>query len=319
MEGKMEKILNLIKTIFFFPVYIRKIHILLLKREGKIEKIEKETDNNLTYINTVISSYLSKDSGINKFKREHEITISLTSYSHRVDKVHLTIQSLMDQEVKADRILLNLDKSKFNSSNIPTDLKLLEKRGLTINYCKDIGPYTKLLPALKQYPRNLIVTVDDDLIYPRGLLRMLYEAYIKNPEYIHCLRMHYMKFDVNGNVKQYRDWDIESNVTEPGLLVFPTGVGGVLYPPNSLNDEVFNEEAFLELSPLADDVWFKAMSLLNDVKCKKIDCDIMNHNRTITVRETQEIGLYHQNQVNNQNDYKIKNVFDAYNLWEKLQ
>lgn len=312
----MEKFIDLIKTIFFFPIYIRKIHTLNLKTKKKVSSLEKEVEKNLTYVNTVISSFLSKDCGINKIKRNHEITISLTSYSYRVDKVNLAIQSLMDQEFKADRIVLYLDESKFNQSNIPSDLKILENRGLTIDFCRDIGPYTKLIPALKQYPDNLIVTVDDDMIYPRSLLRELYEAYVKNPQFIHCHRMHNMKLDANGKIKPYRKWDLKSNVAEPGLLVFPTGVGGVLYPPGSLSDEVFNEKAFLSLSPGADDVWFKAMSLLNNIQCKKVDSKIRYS--PVMVRGTQEIGLYHENFLNDKNDYKIQNVFNAYNLWEKL-
>lgn len=318
----MNRFINLVKTIFFFPIYVRKIHVINLDLQARIaslEKLKKEAEDNLTYINTVTCSYLSKDYGINRIKRDKEITISLTSHSFRVDKVHLTIQSLMDQELKADRIVLYLGESEFNESKIPNDLKIMVDRGLTIEYQKDIGPYTKLVPALRQYPNDLIVTVDDDLIYPRSFLRKLYEAYIKEPQFIHCYRMHYMRFDGNGKIDNYRNWDLESSVTEPGFLVFPTGVGGVLYPPNSLNDEVLNEEAFLNLAPGADDVWFKAMSLLNGVKCKKIDSDIMNHNNSITIRSTQEIGLYHQNLINDKNDKKIDNVFSTYNLWDKLK
>lgn len=315
----MDKFINLIKTIFFFPIYVRKIHALGLELQGKISSLEKEIEENLEYSNAVMSSYLSKNCGINKIKRDNKITISLTSYSYRVDKVHLTIQSLMDQELKADRIVLYLDESKFDQSNIPSDLKILKDRGLTIAFCKDIGPYTKLVPALKHYPDDLIVTVDDDLIYPRSLLRKLYGAYVKEPQFIHCYRMHYMKFGANGKIEPYRKWDLESSIVEPGLLVFPTGFGGVLYPPKSLSTEVFNEDAFLKLAPGADDVWFKAMSLLNGVQCKKVDSKIMNYNNAITIRGTQEIGLYHQNLLDDKNDYKIENVFNAYNLWEKFK
>jgi hypothetical protein len=225
----------------------------------------------------------------------------------------------MDQELKADRIALYLDELKFSPSNIPKDLEILVHRGLTINYCKDIGPYTKLVPALKQYSDEIIITTDDDLIYPRSFIRKLYESYIKDPGFIHCYRMHYIKLNSDGKAKPYKEWDIESGITDPCPLVFPTGVGGVLYPPNALNEEVFNEEAFLSLSPGADDVWFKAMSLLNGVECKKINSDIMNHENAITIRGTQEIGLHHQNLKNGKNDHKIEDVFNTYKLWDKLK
>jgi hypothetical protein len=318
----MDKLINFLKTVFCFPIYVRKIHVInqdLQRRLSLLEKSKKETEDNLIYTNTVISSYLSKDLGLNTSTRNHTLTVSLTSYYYRVDKVHLTIQSLMDQELKADRIALYLDELKFSPSNIPKDLEILVHRGLTINYCKDIGPYTKLVPALKQYSDEIIITTDDDLIYPRSFIRKLYESYIKDPGFIHCYRMHYIKLNSDGKAKPYKEWDIESGITDPCPLVFPTGVGGVLYPPNALNEEVFNEEAFLSLSPGADDVWFKAMSLLNGVECKKINSDIMNHENAITIRGTQEIGLHHQNLKNGKNDHKIEDVFNTYKLWDKLK
>ncbi|WP_191965285.1 glycosyltransferase family 2 protein [Marinobacter halotolerans] len=318
----MKNVINFLKTLLFFPFYIRKIHVIGLELQGKInslEEIKKQNEKNLIYINTLNSSYLSKDHGLNKLEREKNITISLTSHSYRVDRVHLTIQSLMDQELKADRISLYLDDSDFDASNLPKDLINLTDRGLKISYKKPIGPYNKLIPALKEYPNDLIVTVDDDLIYPRSFLRKLYESYIRDPNFIHCYRMHYMKFGDNGKLARYKNWDLESGIIEPGLLVFPTGVGGVLYPPNSLNDEVFNEEAFLALAPGADDIWFKAMSLLNRVQCKKVESDIMNHKNVITIRDTQEIALHHENLRNDKNDLKIENVFNAYNTWEVLK
>ena len=312
----MKNFFDHIKIFFCFPIYIRKNYLLNLKMKRKISSLKDELGYNIAYTDTVISSFLSNDYGLNENKREHEITVSLTSHSYRVEKVHLTIQSLMDQDFKADIIVLYLNKEYFNESNIPQCLKMLENRGLIINFCKDVGPHTKLLPALKQYTNNLLVTVDDDIIYPRSLLRKLYEAYIKDPQFIHCHRMHYMKFDANGKVKPYRKWDHCSDITEAGFFVFPTGVGGVLYPPHSLDEEVFNEKAFLGLSPNADDVWFKAMSLLNGVQCKKVDSNIMNS--LVVVRGTQDIGLMHENVFNNANDVKIDKVFTAYNLWRKF-
>lgn len=318
----MKALIEFLKTILFFPLYIRKNHILSLQNKNKLELMErfrKESDANITYLSTLTSAYMSKDSGINRTPREKNVTISLTSHSYRIDKVHLAIQSLMDQELKADRIVLYLDESEFNDSNIPNDLKMLLDRGLTISYYKNLGSYKKLIPALKDYPDDLIITVDDDLIYPRSLVRKLYEAYIKEPQFIHCCRMHYINLTPEGKIAPYKAWDFESSITDAGFLVFPTGVGGVLYPPHSLNAEVLNETAFLNLAPGADDVWFKAMSLLNGVKCKKIESDMMNQEMSITIKGTQEIGLYHENAINNKNDEKIENVFSTYNLWERLK
>jgi len=50
-------------------------------------------------------------------------------------------------------------------------------------------------------------------------------------------------------------------------MIFPVGAWGILYPPGSLSPMIDRQEMFTELAPLNDDVWFKAMSLLQDVPC----------------------------------------------------
>lgn len=37
--------------------------------------------------------------------------------------------------------------------------------------------YKKIIPSLKEYPENIIFTCDDDIFYPKGWLKDLYEDY----------------------------------------------------------------------------------------------------------------------------------------------
>jgi hypothetical protein len=97
------------------------------------------------------------------------------------------------------------------------------------------------------------------------------------------------------------------------MMLFPTGTGGVLYPPHCLHEEVHNVEAFCQLCPSADDVWFKAMAMLNNVPCRKV----LPHYRPIPgVSNTQEGGLWTMNQI--QNDQQIEAVFSRYRLYDQL-
>jgi len=67
--------------------------------------------------------------------RETPLIVSLTTFSGRIQIVHKTIESLLNQTVKADRILLWLSEEEFNLDDIPEILKLQEKRGLD-HYCR---------------------------------------------------------------------------------------------------------------------------------------------------------------------------------------
>ena len=44
-----------------------------------------------------------------------------------------------------------------------------------------------------------------------------------------------------------------------------TGVGAILYWPGCFHADIQKEELFMELAPTADDLWFKAMTALNNI------------------------------------------------------
>ena len=250
---------------------------------------------------------------------EPEIIISLTTYGKRLQEVWLTIESLMQQTRRADKIILWLGEEDYKKP-LPAALEIQKQKGLEIRKCKDTGSYTKLIPALKEYPDSIIITVDDDALYDCELIDRLYQSYISNPTAIHAARTHVMIFDEQGNLKNYNNWKWWSSETNNPKHLFFTGVGGVLYPPDSLDKEVFNEENFLKLSPKADDVWFNAMALKKGTKVVKINTKDPKGEDFITNENVQDIGLkFHNTLENNGNDIQIKAVYDFYKLYDKLK
>ena len=261
----------------------------------------------------------SERSGVNKNQPE-EIVVSLTTFDKRIHEVYLTIESLFQQSKKADRIVLWVSKQDFSNNDIPEILRLQMKRGLEIEFCdQDLGPFTKIYYALKKYPSSLIITVDDDIIYPLDMIDVLYKSYQKNPNMIHCHRAHSIRLAQNGELLPYKQWQWNVQNTEPSHSIFPTGVGGVLYFPGCFDEEVFNKEAYLELSPTADDVWLKAMSLKKGIICKKTDDGRDWSLRFTVVEGSQKFSLKRMNkQKNTGNDNQIKAVFGRYNLKKNL-
>ena len=71
----------------------------------------------------------------------------------------------------------------------------------------------------------------------------------------------------------------------PSYLHKLTGVGGVLYPPHILNQEVLDEEKCRELAPTNDDIWFWLMAVLNGAKINVVR---RNLPRVEAVKGTQE-------------------------------
>lgn len=247
----------------------------------------------------------------------HDIIVSLTTYGRRIYDVALTIESIMQQSMKANRIVLWLDDS-FKGNHLPTALTSQMERGLEIAYCKDIRSYKKLIPSLKSFPDDAIITVDDDALYDPYLLCNLISAYQKNRNSIHCCRAHRMLFDADGTLKPYNQW--EACVKETGINknLFFTGVGGVLYPPHSLDEAIFDEEAFLDICPDADDVWFNAMAILRGTTINRVFTP-SGKNPYLINEAVQDIALSIKNVGEGGNDRQIQAVFSKYGLFTKLK
>ena len=249
---------------------------------------------------------------------EEDIVVSLTSFAERLDKVAYTIESLMQQTLRADRILLCLGADRVKSSDIPLALKRLEKRGLEIRFCaEDLGPYTKFFYSLQDNPNSLLITVDDDILYPFDMIEKLYSAYCQDKRYIYCHRGHKMHLH-KGQLSPYKQWEYSTQERDPSYLIFPTGVGGVLYFPGALYNEVLDKDRFLALCPKADDVWLKAMSLKQGVACKTIRQANPFCFEFPAIIGSQEVTLKRSNKQSGGNDAKIKAVFEHYDLYPVL-
>lgn len=249
------------------------------------------------------------------------VVVSLTTFDKRINDVYLTIESLFQQSHKADKIVLWVSKEDFSSEDLPAMLKLQMKRGLEVEFCeKDLGPYTKFFYALQRYPDSLVLTVDDDILYPPDMIDQLVRAYRKAPDVIHCHRAHKMTLGANGRILSYKQWARFTQDSQPSLHVFPTGVGGVLYFPGCFDDEILNQDAFTRFAPNADDVWLKAMSLKKGTYCRKLDDSRDWELRFVVIEGSQAVALKRRNkQKSGGNDEQIEAVFDHYNLTELLR
>jgi hypothetical protein len=72
-----------------------------------------------------------------------------------------------------------------------------------------------------------------------------------------------------GSLLPYRRWPrLPGDVT--GLDLLALGIGGVLYPPGSLDGRLADADLIARLAPTADDIWFKAMTLLTRTPTRRI-------------------------------------------------
>lgn len=122
-------------------------------------------------------------------------------------------------------------------------------------------------------------------------------------------------FAPDGTLLPYVQWyNAKIRALESDPCNFPTGVGGILYPPNVLDSRVVDDTLFMNLCPTADDVWFKACSLMKHTKCKFVFTYEKPMEMHTTLRDAQDIGLFKKNVEGNMNDKYLKDVFEYFNL-----
>ena len=208
--------------------------------------------------------------GVTREKRTPQVIVSLTSFPARINTTHLAINTILRQTFKPDRVILWLAEEQFlnKEADLPSELIKLKDLGLEIKWCEDIKSYKKLIPALKEFPNDIIVTADDDIYYQEDWLESLYKVYEQNPNNVVVQRVRRIKLD-NNKIKVISNRKIVSvDFSSPSYFNQMLGGSGCLYPPNSLHNEIFNTNKALNLLPTNDDIYFWAMTILNKVKIK---------------------------------------------------
>ena len=149
----------------------------------------------------------STDTGVcSEYYCEFPIIVSLSTYGKRLQEVYLAIESMMHQTLKPNKIVLALSEEFKGSWKIPELVNRQTKRGLEILFCEDVRSFTKLLPTLKKYPQSIIVTIDDDIIYPIDFLEYLVKAYLNDPTHIYCYYGYTMSVDKSKLPDSYDVW-----------------------------------------------------------------------------------------------------------------
>ncbi|NGZ88045.1 glycosyltransferase family 2 protein [Duganella aceris] len=238
---------------------------------------------------------------------DFDVVISLTSYPPRFGTLHLTLQSLLLQAHTKKKVALWIAHKDIDK--LPTLVTALVDYGLEIHACEDTRSYKKLIPALKRYPTHPIVIADDDAYYwPQWLDELLATARGSDGNEVICHRMHRIRLGADGLPLPYTQWESESRRTDASPLHFPTGIGGVLYLPGILPAEVFDQQAYTELCPTGDDIWFYWMARSNGASFRCTQSTDYIHNW----RGSQAAALAINNVGNDMNDKQIMAMIDRF-------
>jgi hypothetical protein len=275
----------------------------------------------LSVLNDHVESF--RGYGLTRVKHSPEIIISLTSFPARIRDVPSCLYSLFTQTYKPDRVILFLSRVEFANSSVPDHVLKWQRYGLTIYWVdEDIKEYLKLLPALRLYPRSLIVTVDDDTFYPSYLIERLVVSYHNNPRVVHAHRAGPVHFQGNGLIYRGGLTCVSCShpiYPTPNYLLVAEGVCGVLYPPGVFPSEVFNQSAYQKLCPWHDDIWFFAMRAVTGIPVQIVQNE---DSRICILPRNSKIpspGLLYWNWLRGKNAVQLSAVAHAYSLVQRLR
>ena len=237
------------------------------------------------------------------------VVVSLTSIPDRFGTLHLVIRSLLTQSHHPKKIVLWLNDDVKNQ--IPKRLLKLQGKLFEICYSGLNCSHRKLIHSLEKYPDDIIITCDDDMIYAKDWLYLFYEEHKSNPKDVIGNRTLHINHDENGKPRPYSQWQYPSEGGVNPKAEIPIGAWGVLYPPNSLSSRVLDVDLFLKIAPKNDDLWFKAMALLNNTISRSSK---IKPAEPIPIIGTQKIALKKENKDNAYNDVVWNALNEFFNL-----
>tara|TARA_Y100000590_G_scaffold324955_1_gene368602 strand:+ start:903 stop:1634 length:732 start_codon:yes stop_codon:yes gene_type:complete len=124
------------------------------------------------------------------------IYISLSTIPKRLKNINKSIESLLQQTQKPDKIFINIPYKYKRFEEIIDDKEIpkFSSKLVEIVRCEDSGPGTKLLGSLHKFKKDsLVILADDDHSYEDYMVEKFYYFYSRAPEnaysfYVHPLR-----------------------------------------------------------------------------------------------------------------------------------
>lgn len=232
--------------------------------------------------------------------------VSITTHKPRLNTAFLAIESIGRGRTKPVRILLWLSE-ELAATQLPRSIVRLQGRGLEVRFTEDVGPHTKYYPYVSSCGVDeVMVTADDDVIYPPDWLDVLVAAHERDRSSVICHRAHVVAVGLGG-VGEYDTWQ-PCETSTASIRNFPTGVSGVLYPAHALKALKECGDSFLSVSPRADDIWIHSVLTRAGISTRQAG---ERPRQFVTVRAAQGVALYRTNNLAGGNDQAAANVYTS--------
>jgi hypothetical protein len=198
---------------------------------------------------------------------KQKVIISMTTVPCRFKRLNDNISSILNQSFKFDKLIINVDDNLTKDEYVLyNNIKKLDKR-IKINKSESKWrSCNKLLPTLKLFPEDIIITLDDDIFYPIDSIKTLVEQYEKTPD---CIIAHEINPIIINNVEPrvnyINGYDIKLKQKEFGKYLSNC----CLFPPHVFdNTDLYDYDKMMYCTNgTHDELWFWVNSTINNVRC----------------------------------------------------
>lgn len=221
----------------------------------------------------------------------------MTTIVRRKQRLLDNLPSLLNQSYPYDKLVINVDDDLSNEEcEWYENLKELDSR-IEINKAEaKWRSCNKLLPTLKLYPDDIVITVDDDIFYPKNCIMQLVMEHVKHPE---CVIAHEINpiIMTDSYVTYLNSYDVMMKQVEWGKYLSNCA----LFPPHTFdNTDLYDYDKMITCTQgTHDELWFWIQSTIN-----KVQTVGLNYVRTFEpeVVEQYADGEYRLSLTNNTNE-----------------
>lgn len=201
------------------------------------------------------------------YGRKKLVILSMTTIPKRKERLTDNLPAILGQTFKFDKLIINIDDNLSDEDYAWYDELAKKDDRIEINKAEaKWRSCNKLLPTLKKYPEDVIITLDDDIYYPKNTIKLLVEWYERNPD---CIITH----EINPIVIN-DDEDYVSYLNTYDVMLMQKEWGKYfsnccLFPPHTFDGtDLYDYDKMMECTNgTHDELWFWTQSTINGVQC----------------------------------------------------
>ncbi len=121
------------------------------------------------------------------------ICVSISTIPQRLKNLKESVESLLNQTKKPDRIFINIPYKykRFDETIEDNQIPKFDSNIVEVTRCEDCGPGTKLLGSLDKFEKNsLLILADDDHAYEDYMIEKFFYFYSKAPNNAYSFYVH---------------------------------------------------------------------------------------------------------------------------------